>query len=218
MVYFRQILSAIGYCHSFKICHRDLKPENILMNDRMEIKIADFGMAALHQTPNHKLRTSCGSPHYAAPELVSGSEYRGDLVDIWSIGVVFYAMLAGRLPFDVDGGESQSLTKLLAKIKSGRYAMPSEFSPEAKSLIHRILQVNPRDRIRLHQIWKHPLIRKYDYLDNLGRTCPLSPTIQICELDIKGKHGIHKDLLRHLRSMWHMYTEEQLIDALMSDK
>src|SRR6187402_891099 len=97
--YFRQILSAVGYCHSFKICHRDLKPENILLTKNLDIKIADFGMAALHQSPDHKLKTSCGSPHYAAPELIKGSTYRGNGVDIWSMGVILYAMLSGELPF-----------------------------------------------------------------------------------------------------------------------
>ncbi|KAH6710854.1 hypothetical protein BKA61DRAFT_104529 [Leptodontidium sp. MPI-SDFR-AT-0119] len=217
--YFRQMLSAIGYCHSFKICHRDLKPENILLTKRGEIKIADFGMAALQQAPDHKLKTSCGSPHYAAPELIGGSEYRGDMIDIWSLGVVFYAMLAGRLPFDVEGSSQEALRPLLRKIRRGQYSMPTEFSEDAKSLIHRILQVNPKDRIRLQQIWKHPLIKKYDYLDNLSRgSYPQSPNLKDCDLTVIRKSDIHKDLLRNLRSMWHMYTEQQLIDALLSDK
>lgn len=217
--YFRQMLSAIGYCHSFKICHRDLKPENILLTKEGEIKIADFGMAALQQAPDHRLKTSCGSPHYAAPELISGSEYRGDMIDIWSLGVVFYAMLAGRLPFDVEGSSQEALRPLLRKIKKGQYSMPAEFSDDAKSLVHRILQVNPKDRIRLQQVWKHPLIKKYDYLDNLSRGCyPQSPNVKDCDLSVLRRSDIHQDLLRNLRSMWHMYTEQQLIDALLSDK
>ncbi|PVH84933.1 Pkinase-domain-containing protein [Cadophora sp. DSE1049] len=217
--YFRQMLSAIGYCHSFKICHRDLKPENILLTKQGEIKIADFGMAALQQAPDHRLKTSCGSPHYAAPELISGSEYRGDMIDIWSLGVVFYAMLAGRLPFDVEGSSQEALRPLLRKIKKGQYSMPAEFSEDAKSLVHRILQVNPKDRIRLQQIWKHPLLKKYDYLDNLSRGCyPQSPNVKNCDLTVIRKSDIHQDLLRNLRSMWHMYTEQQLIDALLSEK
>ena len=97
--------------------------------------------------------------------------------------------------------------------------MPSEFSDDAKSLVHRILQVNPKDRIRLQQVWKHPLIKKYDYLDNLSRGCyPQSPNVKDCDLTVLRKSDIHQDLLRNLRSMWHMYTEQQLIDALLSDK
>ncbi|EKD14605.1 uncharacterized protein L3040_000129 [Drepanopeziza brunnea f. sp. 'multigermtubi'] len=214
MLYFRQIISALGYCHSFNICHRDLKPENILLNSQMEIKLADFGMAALHQAPGHKLETSCGSPHYAAPELIMGKAYRGDLVDIWAIGVVLYAMLAGYLPFDNPG----SITQLMTQIKSGRYEMPEDISEDAKSLIHRMLQVNPKNRIQMSQIWKHPLLKKYDYLDNFGRTAYLqSPSPNDYAISM-GHKDINKELLRNLRSMWHMYTEQQIVDALLSDK
>ncbi|PBP27240.1 serine/threonine-protein kinase GIN4 [Diplocarpon rosae] len=217
MLYFRQIISAIGYCHSFNICHRDLKPENILLNSQMDIKIADFGMAALHQAPDHKLNTSCGSPHYAAPELIVGKGYRGDLIDVWSIGVVFFAMIAGYLPFDIPG--STTLAPLMDLIKSGKYSMPIDISEEAKSLINRMLQVNPKNRISLSQIWKHPLVRKYDYLDDFSRGAyPMSSNPKDHGIKINGKNGIHKDLLRNLRSMWHMYSEQQLIDALLSDK
>ncbi|CZS98706.1 hypothetical protein WAI453_001889 [Rhynchosporium graminicola] len=217
--YFRQMLSAIGYCHSFKICHRDLKCENILMTRRGEIKVADFGMAALKQAPDHKLRTSCGSPHYAAPELISGAAYRGDSVDLWSLGIVFFAMLAGRLPFDIEGSSQDALRPLLRLIRKGQYSMPAEFSEEAKSLVHRILQVNPKNRIQLQQVWKHPLLKKYDYLDNLSRdSYPQSPNLKDCDLTVIRKSDIHEDLLRNLRSMWHMYTEQQLTDALLSNK
>ncbi|KAL2069117.1 hypothetical protein VTL71DRAFT_15455 [Oculimacula yallundae] len=217
--YFRQMLSAIGYCHSFKICHRDLKCENILLTKNGAVKVADFGMAALKQAPDHKLKTSCGSPHYAAPELISGAEYRGDSIDTWSLGIVLFAMLAGRLPFDVEGSSQEALGPLLRKIKRGQYSMPPELSEDAKSLMHRILQVNPKDRIRLQQIWKHPLIKKYDYLDNLSRgSYPQSPNPKAGDLTVIRKSDIHEDLLRNLRSMWHMYTEQQLIDALLSNK
>jgi serine/threonine-protein kinase HSL1 (negative regulator of Swe1 kinase) len=216
---FRQILSAVGYCHSFHICHRDLKPENILLTKTGQIKIADFGMAALHQGPDHKLETSCGSPHYAAPELIRGAAYKGDMVDIWSMGVILYATLAGRLPFDVEGSSPNLLGALLAKIKKGQYEMPYEFSSEAKSLIRRMLQVNPKDRITLPQIWKHPLMRKYDYLDDLsGSSFPPSPSLKQCGRPVLKRSDISKDLLRNLRSLWHKLSEQQLLDALLSDE
>jgi serine/threonine-protein kinase HSL1 (negative regulator of Swe1 kinase) len=219
MKYFRQILSAVGYCHSFKICHRDLKPENILLTKQGEIKIADFGMAALHQGPDHKLKTSCGSPHYAAPELIKGSTYHGDKVDIWSMGVILYATLAGRLPFDVEGSGKEWLPSLLMKIRKGSYEMAPEFSEDAASLIWRILQVNPRDRINLGQIWKHPLVRKYDYLDNYGGgMLPTSPTAKSCGRPILRRSDINMELLRHLRSLWHRLSEQQLMDALLSEE
>lgn len=216
--YFRQILSAVGYCHSFNICHRDLKPENILLTKNLDIKIADFGMAALHQSPDHKLKTSCGSPHYAAPELIRGVTYRGDKVDIWSMGVILYATLAGRLPFDVEGSGKDWLSPLLNKIRKGAYEMAPEFSPDAANLIWRILQVNPRDRINLSQIWKHPLIRKYDYLDDLGGGSPLSPAVKNCGRPVLRRSDISKELLRHLRSMWHQLSEQELMDSLLSEE
>jgi len=219
MRYFRQILSAVGYCHSFNICHRDLKPENILLTKDGKIKIADFGMAALHQSPDHKLKTSCGSPHYAAPELIRGATYRGDKADIWSLGVILYATLAGRLPFDVEGTGRDWLSPLLSKIRKGHYEMAPEFSEEAANLIWRILQVNPRDRINLWQIWRHPLIRKYDYVDDLSNGSQLlSPTAKDCGRPVTRRSEVNKELLRHMRSLWHQLTEQQLLDALLSDE
>ncbi|KAH8684631.1 hypothetical protein BGZ60DRAFT_548313 [Tricladium varicosporioides] len=217
--YFRQILSAVGYCHSLNICHRDLKPENILLTKDGDIKIADFGMAALHQSPNHKLKTSCGSPHYAAPELIRGANYRGEKVDIWSLGVILYATLAGRLPFDVEGCGKEWIAPLLAKIRKGSYEMAHHFSEDAANLIWRILQVNPRDRISLSQVWRHPLIRKYDYLDNLGGG-PYHQALDVKDYGspVLRRSEISKDLLRQLRSMWHQLTEQQLLDLLLCEE
>ncbi|TQS35366.1 hypothetical protein Golomagni_04215 [Golovinomyces magnicellulatus] len=219
MSYFRQILSAVEYCHSFNICHRDLKPENILLTSAGQIKIADFGMAALHQTPGHQLSTSCGSPHYAAPELIKGSKYHGNVVDIWSMGVILFATLAGRLPFDAQGISKKWLTPLLEKIKKGQYEMASNFSPEAKSLIRRMLQVNPKDRITLSQIWKHPLLKKYDYLDNLGQESHLlSPSADVCRHSKIRRGEVSSEIFRHLRSMWHSLSENELMEALVSSE
>lgn len=219
MKYFRQMLSAIGCCHSFNICHRDLKPENILLTKDLNIKIADFGMAALHQGPGHKLKTSCGSPHYAAPELIRGASYRGDRVDIWSMGVILYATLAGRLPFDVEIDEKGWLQKLLLKIKKGSFQMMAHFTPEATDLIQRILQVNPNDRITLLQIWDHPLLRKYDYLDNYGGgRVANSPDIKQCGSAIYRRADIDRDLLHNLRSMWYTLKEDDLMKKLLSKR
>lgn len=216
---FRQILSAVGYCHSFNICHRDLKPENILLTKTGQIKVADFGMAALHQSPDHKLRTACGSPHYAAPELIKGSAYKGDMVDIWSMGVILYAALSGRLPFDVDGNSENNVARLLTKIKQGQYEMLSGFSSEAKSLIRKMLQVNPKDRITLPQIWKHPLLKKYNHLDNLGGgNFPQSPSLKQCDRTALKRSDISKELVRNLRSLWHTLSEDQLMNALLSNE
>ena len=221
LMFFRQILSAVGYCHSFNICHRDLKPENILLTKDLEIKIADFGMAALHQSPDHRLKTACGSPHYAAPELIKGNTYRGNQADIWSLGVILYATLSGMLPFDVetDAPRSEALPALLKKIQRGRFEMCSVFSEEAKDLLRRILQVNPQKRITLREMWRHPLLRKYDYLDNLASgSIPESPNTKACGRPVLRRSEIDKELLRHLRSMWHGMSEQHLIDSLLEEK
>lgn len=153
------------------------------------------------------------------PELIKGSTYRGDKVDIWSMGVILYACLAGRLPFDVETSGKNYLPPLLDKIKKGTYEMPREFSTDAANLIWRILQVNPRDRINLIQIWRHPLIRKYDYLDDLGQGENLvSQSLQNCGRPVLRRSDINKELLRHLRSMWHKLSEQELLDALLSEE
>lgn len=204
--FFRQMISAIAYCHSFNVCHRDLKPENILITADLQIKIADFGMAALHQTASHRLATACGSPHYAAPELLKNRQYRGDRADIWSMGVILYAMLSATLPFD-----DPDLRVMMGKTKKGQYEMPEFLSPEAEDLIRRMLQVNPDHRITMKQIWQHPLIQRYNYLDDFGQNTGQPPDTR------KGfqyapilQHQIDLQLLRQLRSLWHMFSDDDL--------
>ncbi len=173
-------------------------------------------MAALHQSPDHKLRTSCGSPHYAAPEVVKGGTYRGDKTDIWSLGVILYATLAGKLPFDTDVTGDELVAALVPKIKKGVYTMPEDFSPEAANLIWRMLQVNPRDRINMSQIWQHSIVRKYAVSDTQGGGPRLSPSLNECRNLVLRRSDISTELLGHLRSLWHRLTEEQLVDALLS--
>ncbi|KAI6775411.1 hypothetical protein HG530_002169 [Fusarium avenaceum] len=212
--FFRQIISAISYCHSFNICHRDLKPENILISADLQIKIADFGMAALHQTDTHQLATACGSPHYAAPELLKNKQYRGDRADIWSMGVILFAMLSATLPFD-----DPDLRVMMARTKKGQYEMPGFLSPEAEDLIRRMLQVNPDRRITLKEIWRHPLVRKYAYLDDFSDLNSQPPDIrkgfQYTPVPAK---DVDSQLVRQLRSMWHMFSENDLKLKLTCDE
>ncbi|CRK32085.1 hypothetical protein BN1708_016073 [Verticillium longisporum] len=218
MYLFRQIMSAMQHCHAFNICHRDLKPENILLNAENQIKIADFGMAALHQSEGHRLETACGSPHYAAPELLKNKHYRGDRADVWSMGVILYAILAARLPFD-----DPDIRVLLARTKKGIYEMPECLSPEAKDLICRMLQVNPDIRISLKDMWRHPLIRKYDYLDNFGTKVGQPRNIRegFDYTPLKPQE-VDDHLVRQLRSLWHMFSEHQiklmLLDSSKNDQ
>ncbi|KAK3331006.1 hypothetical protein B0H66DRAFT_84954 [Apodospora peruviana] len=212
--YFRQMMSALEYCHTFNICHRDLKPENILLKANGQVKIADFGMAALQQDSAHQLRTACGSPHYAAPELLKHQHYKGSAVDIWSMGVILFAMLAGRLPFD-----ENDINIMLSKAKRAEYTMPTHISREAKDLIRRILVVEPAHRITMKQMWRHALIKKYNYLDNFQMRDG-QPQDVLRNADMRPIHENEVDIqiLRQLKSLWHAYTETDLKGKLAEEK
>ena len=140
--YFRQIISAIEYLHKLKIAHRDIKPENMIIeNDTKNIKLVDFGLSSYYNTKNEMLSSACGSPSYAPPEMLYGKKYNAAPVDIWSCGIVLYAMICGYLPFDDIDHDI-----LYKKIKEGKYKIPQHVSPNAKDLIKNILVVNPKKR------------------------------------------------------------------------
>jgi BR serine/threonine kinase len=144
---FRSIVYALEYLHCHAICHRDLKPENILLDSFDRPKIADFGLARWMR--ENIAETSCGSPHYAAPKIVRGLTYDGRIADIWSCGIVLFALLSGRLPFD-----DTSVRAVIAKIRRGRYVMP-EFPEPLQDLVSRMLTVAPDKRIRIDEIKRH---------------------------------------------------------------
>jgi carbon catabolite-derepressing protein kinase len=110
--FFQQIISGIEYSHKLKIIHRDIKPENVLLDHDLNVKIADFGLSNEIQDGDF-LKTSCGSPNYAAPEITHGYLYSGPEVDVWSCGCVLYVMLAGYMAFD-----EENINSLYAKIRS----------------------------------------------------------------------------------------------------
>ncbi|XP_072444794.1 serine/threonine-protein kinase BRSK2-like isoform X4 [Chiloscyllium punctatum] len=147
--FFRQILSALDFCHSHSICHRDLKPENLLLDEKNNIRIADFGMASL-QVGDSLLETSCGSPHYACPEVIRGEKYDGRRADVWSCGVILFALLVGALPFDDD-----NLRQLLEKVKRGVFHMPHFIPPDCQNLLRGMIEVDAEKRLSLEQIQKH---------------------------------------------------------------
>ncbi|TMW58966.1 hypothetical protein Poli38472_007111 [Pythium oligandrum] len=148
--FFHQIISGVEYCHFHRIVHRDLKPENLLLDADNNVKIADFGLSNVMQDGEF-LRTSCGSPNYAAPEVISGSLYAGPEVDVWSCGVILYALLCGSLPFD-----DENIPNLFKKIRGGMYSLPSHLSELARDLIPRMLVVDPMKRITIPEIRQHP--------------------------------------------------------------
>ena len=147
--FFQQMVSGVEYCHRHMVVHRDLKPENLLLDAHLNIKIADFGLSNIMQD-GFFLKTSCGSPNYAAPEVISGKPYLGPEVDIWSCGVIIYALLCGALPFD-----DENIPNLFKKIKSGIYLLPNHLSDCSRDLISKMLVTNPLNRITMDGIRKH---------------------------------------------------------------
>uniref|UniRef100_A0A4W4FR35 MAP/microtubule affinity-regulating kinase 3 n=1 Tax=Electrophorus electricus TaxID=8005 RepID=A0A4W4FR35_ELEEL len=145
---FRQIVSAVQYCHQKHIVHRDLKAENLLLDADMNIKIADFGFSN-EFTVGSKLDTFCGSPPYAAPELFQGKKYDGPEVDVWSLGVILYTLVSGSLPFD-----GQNLKELRERVLRGKYRIPFYMSTDCENLLKRFLVLNPVKRGTLEQSMK----------------------------------------------------------------
>ncbi|XP_045598365.1 MAP/microtubule affinity-regulating kinase 3 isoform X17 [Procambarus clarkii] len=145
---FRQIVSAVQYCHQKKIIHRDLKAENLLLDSEMVIKIADFGFSN-EFTPGNKLDTFCGSPPYAAPELFQGKKYDGPEVDVWSLGVILYTLVSGSLPFD-----GSNLKELRERVLRGKYRIPFYMSTDCENLLKKFLVLNPARRASLETIMK----------------------------------------------------------------
>ncbi|CAI4056489.1 serine/threonine protein kinase SKDI_03G0480 [Saccharomyces kudriavzevii IFO 1802] len=198
---FRQIIIAVSYCHALGIVHRDLKPENLLLDSDYNIKVADFGMAAL-QTDAALLETSCGSPHYAAPEIVSGLPYEGFSSDVWSCGVILFALLTGRLPFDEENG---NIRTLLLKVQRGQFEMPddTEISKDAQDLISKILVVDPAQRIKIRDILSHPLLKRYQTIKDSKsiKDLPREDTYLYPLADAGA--AIDDSILQNLVVLWH---------------
>ena len=134
--------------------HRDLKPENLLLDHNNDIKVVDFGLSNTYES-GQLLKTACGSPCYAAPEMIAGNAYKGMNVDIWSCGVILFAMICGYLPF-----EDPKTSELYQKIRNGDYRVPSFVSPEGRDLIVGILNTDPETRFTINDIRSHPWYNK----------------------------------------------------------
>ncbi|KAI8591209.1 5'-AMP-activated protein kinase catalytic subunit alpha-2 [Geranomyces variabilis] len=190
--FFQQIICAVEYCHRHKIVHRDLKPENVLLDDHDQVKIADFGLSNI-MSDGEFLRTSCGSPNYAAPEVINGKLYAGSEVDVWSCGVILYVMLCGRLPFDDD-----YIPALFKKINGGIFTLPSFLSAPVKQLLQAMLIVDPLKRATIAQIRQLEWFQKGlpDYLqplpDIVGRA-PESEVDDSIAAEIAKKMGYPKE-------------------------
>jgi 5'-AMP-activated protein kinase catalytic alpha subunit len=149
-VFFQQIINGVEYLHNQGIIHRDLKPENLLLDYKNNIKISDFGLSTFY-SKNNFLQTACGTPFYAPPEMLEGLQYNGEASDIWSCGIILYAMLCGSLPFPESKEEI-----IVKKIKSHDYVIPNYLSKEAQDMLYHILKINPEERFTIDKIKLHP--------------------------------------------------------------
>merc|ERR1719253_480037 len=147
--FFHQILTAVEKIHSMQVAHRDLKPENLLLDEHRNIKIVDFGLSNTFQD-GALLKTACGSPCYAAPEMIAGKKYVPSLCDIWSCGVILFALICGYLPF-----EDQNTACLYKKILKGEYQAPNFLSDAARDLIRKMLTTDPTKRYQIVDIRQH---------------------------------------------------------------
>ena len=163
--FYHQIISGLEYIHQCGIAHRDFKPENILLtNDNTILKIIDFGLSNSYKK-NQLLKTACGSPCYAPPEMILEQNYNGDKSDIWSSGIILYLMLCGKLPFYHE--ENQIMYQ---QIISGVFELPNYLSEKAKDLLKKILEIDPKKRINFEEIKAHPWFNIIDknYLIHKG--------------------------------------------------
>ncbi|XP_075046823.1 serine/threonine-protein kinase BRSK2-like isoform X2 [Mixophyes fleayi] len=205
--FFRQIISALDFCHSYSICHRDLKPENLLLDEKNNIRIADFGMASL-QVGDSLLETSCGSPHYACPEVIKGEKYDGRRADVWSCGVILFALLVGALPFDDD-----NLRQLLEKVKRGVFHMPHFIPPDCQNLLRGMIEVEPEKRLSLDQIQKHSW-----YLGGKNEPEPEQPTPR--KVSIRRIHSVSEfdpDVLDSMHSLGCFRDKNKLKQELQNE-
>ncbi|PKA49223.1 CBL-interacting protein kinase 6 [Apostasia shenzhenica] len=155
--YFRQLISAVDFCHSRGVYHRDLKPENLLLDDAGVLKVADFGLSAFanHVRTDGLLHTTCGTPAYVAPEVIGKKGYDGAKADIWSCGVILFVLLAGYLPFQDD-----NIIAMYKKIHRGDFRCPPWFSSDARRLVTKLLDPNPNTRITVAKLLETPWLKK----------------------------------------------------------
>ena len=178
--------------HKIKYIHRDIKPENLLIKeDTKELTIVDFGLTNNYtNSKKNLLSSSCGSPSYAAPEMLNGEKYHGPPVDIWSCGIVLYAMLCGYLPFE---DENNNNDVLYDKICKGKFIIPNHVSEKARDLLNKIIETDPKKRLNIYQIKNHPWFSLYNNNGKLMISDGLNLSKYIIPIDEEIVHSMSKE-------------------------
>lgn len=181
-----QVVQGLLYLHSHKILHRDMTLSNLLLSSKMQVKIADFGLATQLNRADEKHLTMCGTPNYISPEVATRSSH-GLEADVWGLGCMLYTLLVGHPPFDTDAVKST-----LTRVVMADYTMPSHLSAEAQDLIDQLLKKNPRDRIKLHAILKHPFLSrsKQNPLEKRKYPHRESEDSGMCTMTTEGTHSL----------------------------
>lgn len=197
-IFFHQIIAGVEKIHAMNVVHRDLKPENLLLDEHKCIKIVDFGLSNRFET-NQLLKTACGSPCYAPPEMVSGQSYVPQMCDLWSCGVILFAMVCGFLPF-----EDSNTSALYKKILAANYQPPAFISDSVKDLISGLLTVDPAKRFTIADVRAHPWYQQVP-------DAALKPKA-LAELP----GGLDEDVLEELKR--HGFPREYAINCLQNNK
>ena len=208
-IFYTQLIKGLSFIHKHNIVHRDIKPENLLLKENNILTIIDFGLSNQYQ-PGGLLLTPCGSPCYAAPEMILGRYYSGLMVDIWSSGIVLYAMVCGYLPF-----EDKNNDKLYKKILSGHFEIPDRLSPNCKDLITKILKVNPKKRIKLEEIMKHPFLKNgMEWYNNIFSEY-FSKTVGVDEREIEINNEIVEKMVNE---MGYSNANNNIVNNILNNK
>ena len=167
--YFCELVSAVEYLHAqMRICHRDLKAENVLLDSHNNIRLIDFGLSTRFTSENPFLSTVCGTPAYASPEMLQGKKYTASS-DVWSLGVLLYAMVAGELPFS-----DENMQRLMKRIVFTEPRYPEDLSPQLRNLLEKLFQKDPESRITLEKIKEHPWFSQHNYSKMMNKNFGVS--------------------------------------------
>lgn len=169
--YIIQIIKALKYIHNHKIIHRDLKLGNLFINNKLELKLGDFGLAAKIEYEGQKRHTVCGTPNYIAPEVLEKKNGHSYQVDIWSLGVIMYTLYYGKPPYETT---DVKLTYKKIKVNDYTFPEPIKVNYNAKKLISSILNLDPTKRPNLDDILDHEYFKMFSSVPHRLNLCTLA--------------------------------------------